>query len=75
MTEEEMETARLELAQPEIDRLNNLEVELEKLSFSATPLTNAQLITTLSERRKVIELRCQLSGALPRPVLQEGYDG
>lgn len=66
MTPEDIEARRIENADPEIRKLNDLEADLNNAyAYPPQPLSNAQMGTLLSERRKVIELRSLLSGVMP----------
>ena len=64
------EEARLEIAHDEILKLNDLEADLET-TWTQYTLSAAQAIQLLSERRKLIELRANLSGALRLAPMEE----
>lgn len=65
MTEEE----RLGLAMPEIRKLDVLEDDVEEAlqtgQINGINLTGAQLVDLMKERRRIVEDRSTLSGAMP----------
>ena len=67
---ERIETERLRRAQPEIDRLTELEDDIQ-LQLGSGMATMAQTVTLLSERRKVILGRAALAGLFPQAAPRE----
>lgn len=76
------EADRMDLAIPEIDKLNELEGEVVKslregyitTNLSPEKLTSSQLAGLFAERRRIIELRSKLTGAFPIPQENGGDD-
>jgi ABC-type amino acid transport substrate-binding protein len=67
---------RKALAKPEIEKLDQLERDVYNAyksgQIDGAVLTGPNLVGLLGERRKIVELRSKLSGALP--VEENEYD-
>lgn len=67
------EYSRLAAAKPEIDKYDQLEKDL--LHYEQTLVFSpAQLVTLLSERRKIIDGRSLIKGIVPKTVVVAGSE-